>query len=34
MLRIPGFLVIAAFLYSVLASGAMVKIARGFVAAG
>lgn len=31
MLRIPGFLVITAFLYAVLASGAMVKIARGFV---
>ncbi len=31
MLRIPGFLVIAAFLYAVLASGAMVIIARGFV---
>jgi putative ATP-binding cassette transporter len=30
-LRIPGFLVITAFLYAVLASGAMVKIARGFV---
>jgi putative ATP-binding cassette transporter len=30
-LRIPGFLVIAAFLYSVIASGAMVRIARGFV---
>ena len=31
MLRIPGFLVITAFLYAVLASGAMVRIARGFV---
>ena len=31
MFRIPGFLVITAFLYAVLASGAMVKIARGFV---
>jgi putative ATP-binding cassette transporter len=31
MLRIPGFLVITAFFYAVLASGAMVKIARGFV---
>ena len=30
-LRIPGFLVIAAFVYAVLASGAMVRIARGFV---
>ena len=30
-LRIPGFLVITAFLYAVVASGAMVKIARGFV---
>jgi len=30
-LRIPGFLVITAFLYSVLASGAMVRIARGFI---
>ncbi len=30
-LRIPGFLVIAAFIYAVLASGAMVSIARGFV---
>jgi putative ATP-binding cassette transporter len=30
-LHIPGFLVIAAFLYSVLASGSMVLIARGFV---
>ena len=30
-LRIPGFLVIAAVIYSVLASGAMVYIARGFV---
>lgn len=31
VLRIPGFLVIAAFVYAVLASGAMVMIARGFV---
>jgi putative ATP-binding cassette transporter len=31
ILRIPGFLVIAAFIYAVLASGAMVIIARGFV---
>ena len=31
MLRIPGFLVLAAFLYAVLASGAMVLIARGFI---
>src|SRR5437762_13604086 len=31
-LHIPGFLVIAAFVYAVLASGAMVSIARGFVA--
>jgi putative ATP-binding cassette transporter len=30
-LHIPGFLVLAAFLYAVLASGAMVLIARGFV---
>ncbi len=30
-LHIPGFLVIAAFLYAVLASGSMVLIARGFV---
>jgi len=30
-LRIPGFLVIAAVIYSALASGAMVYIARGFV---
>jgi putative ATP-binding cassette transporter len=29
--RIPGFLVVAAIIYSVLASGAMVYIARGFV---
>ena len=29
--RIPGFLVIAAVIYSALASGAMVYIARGFV---
>ena len=31
-LHIPGFLVIAAFIYAVLASGSMVMIARGFVA--
>ena len=31
MLRIPGFLVIAAFVYALLASGSMVMIARGFV---
>ena len=31
MLRIPGFLVIAAFVYALLASGSMVSIARGFV---
>jgi putative ATP-binding cassette transporter len=31
VLRIPGFLVIAAVIYSSLASGAMVYIARGFV---
>jgi vitamin B12/bleomycin/antimicrobial peptide transport system ATP-binding/permease protein len=31
MLRIPGFLVITAFVYAVLASGAMVSIARGFI---
>lgn len=31
MLRIPGFLVITAFFYAVLASGAMMKIARGFI---
>src|SRR5690349_20957331 len=30
-IHIPGFLVIAAFLYAVLASGSMVLIARGFV---
>src|SRR5919108_1258703 len=30
MLSIPGFLVIAAFIYAVLASGSMVLIARGF----
>ena len=30
-LRIPGFLVVAAVIYSALASGAMVYIARGFV---
>ena len=32
MLSIPGFLVIAAFVYAVLASGSMAIIARGFVA--
>src|SRR4030095_3579464 len=31
MLRIPGFLVVAAFVYAVLASGSMVMIARGFI---
>jgi putative ATP-binding cassette transporter len=31
LLRIPGFLVIAAFFYAVVASGAMVLIARGFI---
>src|SRR6266581_7217856 len=31
VLRIPGFLVVAAFIYALLASGAMVMIARGFV---
>ena len=31
MLHIPGFLVVAAFVYAVLASGSMVMIARGFV---
>src|SRR5262249_36951138 len=31
-LRIPGFLVVAAVLYALLASGAMTMIARGFVA--
>ena len=31
ILRIPGFLVIAAFIYAVLASGSMVLIARGFI---
>jgi putative ATP-binding cassette transporter len=30
-LRVPGFLVITAFIYAVLASGSMVKIARGFI---
>jgi ABC-type uncharacterized transport system fused permease/ATPase subunit len=30
-LRVPGFLVIAAIIYSSLDSGAMVYIARGFV---
>jgi len=29
--RVPGFLVITAFLYAVVASGAMVTIARGFI---
>jgi putative ATP-binding cassette transporter len=32
-LRIPGFLVIAAMIYAVLASGSMVMIARGFITA-
>ena len=32
-LRVPGFLVIAAFIYAVLASGSMVLIARGFIIA-
>jgi len=31
MLRIPGFLVVAAFVYAVVASGSMVMIARGFI---
>ena len=31
VLRIPGFLVVAAFTYAALASGSMVVIARGFV---
>jgi putative ATP-binding cassette transporter len=31
MLRIPGFLVITAFVYAMVASGAMVTIARGFI---
>jgi vitamin B12/bleomycin/antimicrobial peptide transport system ATP-binding/permease protein len=31
MFRIPGFLVVAAFVYAVLASGSMVMIARGFI---
>jgi putative ATP-binding cassette transporter len=31
VLRIPGFLVVAAFIYAVLASGSMIMIARGFV---
>jgi putative ATP-binding cassette transporter len=31
MLSIPGFLVIAAFIYAMLASGSMTIIARGFV---
>jgi vitamin B12/bleomycin/antimicrobial peptide transport system ATP-binding/permease protein len=33
MLRIPGFLVVAAVIYAVLASGSMVMIARGFIRA-
>jgi vitamin B12/bleomycin/antimicrobial peptide transport system ATP-binding/permease protein len=33
MLRIPGFLVVAAVVYAVLASGSMVMIARGFIKA-
>src|SRR5262245_59412187 len=31
LLRIPGFLVVAAVVYAALASGAMVMIARGFI---
>lgn len=31
VLRIPGFLVVATFIYAVLASGSMIMIARGFV---
>ena len=31
VLRIPGFLVVAAFIYAMLASGSMVMIARGFI---
>jgi vitamin B12/bleomycin/antimicrobial peptide transport system ATP-binding/permease protein len=31
MLHIPGFLVVAAFVYAVLASGSMVIFARGFI---
>ena len=31
MFRLPGFLVVAAFVYAVLASGSMVIIARGFI---
>jgi putative ATP-binding cassette transporter len=31
MFRIPGFLVVAAFIYAVRASGSMVIFARGFV---
>jgi putative ATP-binding cassette transporter len=31
VLRIPGFLVVAAFIYAALASGSMIMIARGFV---
>jgi vitamin B12/bleomycin/antimicrobial peptide transport system ATP-binding/permease protein len=31
MLHIPGFLVVAAFVYALLASGSMVMIARGFI---
>ena len=30
-LRIPGFLVVGAFVYALLASGSMVMIARGFI---
>jgi putative ATP-binding cassette transporter len=30
-LRIPGFLVVAAFVYAALASGSMILIARGFI---
>src|SRR4029453_17154857 len=33
MLRIPGFLVVAAFVYAVLASGSLVLIAPGFIPA-
>ena len=31
IVRIPGFLVVAAFIYAVLASGSMVIFARGFI---
>jgi len=31
VLRIPGFLVVAAFIYAMLASGSMVMIARAFI---